>query len=549
MKVWPVLVVAVCVLQLITCTTGVTGGIGHEGEARVTGRVVFSDSAEVPTGAAVFINSTDFVTELPSSDKKRKPDAVVDEKGRYTLESVPSGEYLIEITDGGENAVCIPLEVSGNTPEVDLPPDTMRHTGTIRGKLVILSDSAASIFVQIYGMDRIAKVDERTDSFTIADMPEGSYTLRIVSGTGNVSPKDINSISVEPDRITSVGFVYQSTTKEKGYTNKVILNTTSNGVEIEKPVYGFPVLVRLNENNFDFTMVQSDGSDIRFISADGEKLPFEIERLDVDAGVGTFWVRVDTIHVDNDTQFFYLKWGAAPEGPSSNGYAVFDTVIGFQGVWHLGEAGQDTVKDATINGFHGVCYGMESEATFDGAIGNAHFFNGTATYIAMPTTADSRLNFSENGHFSVSAWVWVDTLDDQFHSVVSKSNQLYSLGIDDANNWEFFEFEDENAWVANLSPAQAGIWKHLYAVVRGEDQFLYINGICVDSTAEPIGETRYRVTTDPVTIGKRTTSTVDGWFAGMIDEVRIESVARSEDWIRLCFGNQCEDGMLVNIVD
>jgi len=536
-------------LLFLNCATGVTGGIGHEGEARVLGKVVGSDGGDIPDGASVYINCIDSVADIASSDERRKPDAFVDDKGEFVLDSIAPGRYLIEVSEDDENAVCIPVKVLRSDREITLDEETLQHTGTIRGKLVLLSDSAASIYVQIYGLDRVAKVDARTDSFTIDGMPEGNYTLRIVSETGNLSPKDINSVAVEPDRITSVGFVYQSTSEDEGFTKKVLLNTTADGAAISEDVYAFPVLVRLDEEHFDFSTAASDGSDIRFTGADGEYLSFEMEYFNASEEAGVFWVRVDTVYGDNSKQYFLMKWGTSPEGPSSNGYAVFDTAKGFQGVWHLGEPGMDTIRDATINCFHGIGYGFETGETFKGEIGNAQLFDGASSYIAMPGTAESRLNFAENSRFSVSAWVRIDALENNFLSVVSKSNQLYSLGVDDANNWEFFEFEDENAWVANLSPAEAGVWKHLYAVVENEKQYLYVDGVCVDSTAEPIGETRYRVTTDPVTIGKRTTSTIDGWFNGLIDEVRIESAARSDSWIRLCYANQRNDNSFITLTE
>ena len=40
---------------------------------------------------------------------------------------------------------------------------------------------------------------------------------------------------------------------------------------------------------------------------------------------------------------------------------------------------------------------------------------------------------------------------------------------------------------------------------------------------------------------------IQGWsiFNGLIDEVRVSSIAHSEDWVKLCFMNQKADDALV----
>jgi hypothetical protein len=39
----------------------------------------------------------------------------------------------------------------------------------------------------------------------------------------------------------------------------------------------YPVPVQLNKDNFDFSQARDDGGDLRFATADGKLLPYEIE--------------------------------------------------------------------------------------------------------------------------------------------------------------------------------------------------------------------------------------------------------------------------------
>jgi hypothetical protein len=45
----------------------------------------------------------------------------------------------------------------------------------------------------------------------------------------------------------------------------------------------------------------------------------------------------------------------------------------------------------------------------------------------MPNTANSKLDFSQDGYYTVSAWVYLDTLDGVSHCIVSKGYEQYYL--------------------------------------------------------------------------------------------------------------------------
>ena len=340
------------------------------------------------------------------------------------------------------------------------------------------------------------------------------------------------------------------------YAQSIGLNTAASGANVEGDVRDFPVLIRLNAANFNFNQALADGADIRFTKTDNTFLPYEIERWDPATGLAEVWVKVDTVHGNDNTQTLVMYWGNPNALGNSNGAAVFDTAGGFQGVWHLNERGNEVALDATINHYDGMAYGMPGFTSNSGAIGNARAFDGVSSYITMPNTAGSRLNFPQDGYYTLSAWVLVDTLDIASHVIVSKGYEQYYLRITSWNapspQWEFVEFNETTKWQTTTFPAASKKWTLLTGVRQGSRQFLYSNGVLVDSTIVGWSNVASRNTLNNFSIGRflqQVNVPIPGegydFFKGSIDEVRILNAAQSRDWIRLSYMNQRGDDKLV----
>ena len=110
-------------------------------------------------------------------------------------------------------------------------------------------------------------------------------------------------------------------------------------------MYNFPLLVRLDSTNFDFTQA-IDSSDVRFARADGTHLLYQKERWDSTNKVAELWVLVDTVRSGQSSQYITMYWGKNGVFSKSNPNRVFDTANGFAGVWHLANS---NFNDATPN--------------------------------------------------------------------------------------------------------------------------------------------------------------------------------------------------------
>ena len=90
-----------------------------------------------------------------------------------------------------------------------MPTNTLQTTSGIKGHITpvsqILEDSIQwkaslkSAYVQLFGIDRVAKVDSVTGEFSFKDLPEGRYNLRAFSSDPFSQTAEINGILVSPN--------------------------------------------------------------------------------------------------------------------------------------------------------------------------------------------------------------------------------------------------------------------------------------------------------------------------------------------------------------
>jgi hypothetical protein len=339
------------------------------------------------------------------------------------------------------------------------------------------------------------------------------------------------------------------------YSRRLILNTTATGAGVPGNVINFPVLVRLTANTFNFAQARTSGEDICFATDGGLPLACEIEQWDSVGQRAAVWVKIDTVYGNDSDQSITMYWGNPAALPRPDRGRVFDTADGFQGVWHMGDAAEDSVRDATVNGFSGVSPDTSRPSTGEGVIGNCRVFNGVADFITMPNTAGSKLSFPQEGNYSVCAWVSLDTFDNAPHCIVSKGYEQYFLRLtyfpSNVPMWEFVEFNEAANWQSSRSPATNRQWIMLAGVRQGSGQLLYCNGILVDSTRDSWPQGLSRNTSNNLSIGsflKEVTVPANNgycFFKGSIDEVRILNTAQGADWVRLSYMNQRPDDKLI----
>jgi hypothetical protein len=480
------------------------------------------------------------------------PDSMIDTtdaQGVYRFSNVRPGLYNIQAVNLSTRTRLLisKLDVHGDTTRI--PDATLQGTGAIK---IMLPDSANAIngYIYVPGTELVTFINGvhgfvLLDSVSCGTIPEVKYAVT------NTSSFKVMSFNVAVTAGDTALVVNPSWT----YVKQLNLNTSVYGANITENVYGFPVVIRLNSGNFDFSKANADGSDIRFVKSDNTPLPFEIERFDSMHQQAEIWVKIDTVFGNNSTQAILLYCGTSTSSvtPGSNSAAVFDTANGFAGVWHLGETAGTTVFDATGNHYNGTVSDTAPIAA-NGAIGSCKQFNGVSNYIHVADGAQSKLDFSQTSPHTISAWVNLDTLDSVTHFIAGKSDQQYFLKVYPWTtgdlHWEFTEYYSNEGWHILYFPAVSKTWKFIEGRFDGNVQQLFVDGVLVSDSILYSADSLLRNNAQDFMIGRfNTYSTTKiekyGYFIGKIDEVCVSNVARSNAWTKLCYMNQRADDKLI----
>lgn len=206
----------------------------------------------------------------------------------------------------------------------------------------------------------------------------------------------------------------------------------------------------------------------------------------------------------------------------SGAYSPDDNTVA---LWHLNEAsGATEVTDASGNGHTGTA----SDTTITGKTGKwgkAVEFDGVDDYIEIPD--DVGLDFTST--ISVEAWIKLTDVTAGSQFPVSKGNaEPWNFQTSsDGSEFRFFVRRASDNSYANAGFSTAlltnGEWFHVAGTFNGTDIKIYLNGGLKETT--PFTG-MLKQTSNNVNIGAYNGTA--GWVSGLIDEVRISSVARTE---------------------
>lgn len=552
LKILSIFLCEVLATLFLSCSSNnnpLAGSISQTGNGMVTGTVISTHDAAT-NGVVVTLRLHDYNPGASTaSDSIFLRTTFTDVNGLFKFNSIPADTYTIEGSSSATGQKLLHFNVIINKQETTvLNPDTLKSLGSIRIYLPdTLRNSIDYVYIPGTSFGRAIDVKENDlnyidiDSIPECQIPGVYYIVK----NSLTQPRHIrDSITVVAGETVPITFL------DWAHQKKINLNTSVSGANVTKTITNFPVLIRLNSATFNFDQAQSNGEDIRFTKSDGRILPYEIEYWDAVNKRAAMWVKVDTLRGNDSLQSIILYWGNPHSVDMSTSTAVFDTANGFQGVWHFSDKVNNKAGDATVNGFIGVSPDSARPQNVDGVIGNCRSFNGISQYITMPNTADSKLNFPQNGNYSVSVWVKADTLTDLQQSLVSKGRYQYFLWID-STFWQFWEYQDRKGWEATMQPATPNQWVLLTGIRDGSTQYLYVNGEQVDSVTLK-SDFNLRNTTNDLILGRvhdigniPLTGTGQCTFRGKLDEVRIAGTAYSSEWVRLCYMNQRVDDRLV----
>jgi len=308
--------------------------------------------------------------------------------------------------------------------------------------------------------------------------------------------------------------------------------TGYNGTET---LANFPVLVKLGQIGFSYSQFASpNGDDLRFRDAARNELKYEIESWDP-AGTSYVWVQVPALAKNSS---IWAAWGS-PKLVTKPSYTTDGSVWseGYAAVYHANE-GVSTHKDSTANVRHGTPLG--NTAATAGMVAGADQFDGNGDAVRLPKTFGL---FGGNQSVTVEFWFKAD-------AVAPDTNYGTSPVL--------FQGRGENAWMLTFGDSMAGNslsprlnqggWASPASapgIVTGRWYYFSTTyapsgtnnwKVCLDGTVVSQGTRNGTVTADTLNnqYGGSDESGVgvtNRWFKGAMDEVRVSSVARSDNWL------------------
>jgi hypothetical protein len=527
------------IIALFRCAVNdLTGGGSDLPDKKVvTGKVVSAD--KLPAGnTQVMLIPADFNYINGPSIPAEQIDTT-DSEGVFHFSRCKAGDYNIQAVHLTQRTrlLITGLTVSEDTTRVQV--DTLRSPGTVK---VFFPNEIGPAATWIYfpGTNIAAQKATETDFVVLDSVPAGKIPRVCFLIEGDSVPSAIRYNLVVPSGDTTV-----VAKPAWHYSRQLFLNTKASGANVNQNVVNFPVLVRLNSDNFDFLQAKDKGEDIRFTKPDDTFLPYEIERWDATNKRAEIWVKVDTVAGNDSTQSITMYWGNAAASDSSNGNAVFDTSNNVTAIWHLNQ----NCTDASGNRYNG----MASSATdTPGIIGFCKKFNGNDSIRIAGLLA-------EPSSITLSAWAQLDSASPLFcgSEILSIGDAVFirmdynngSLGTGGAvhasNDTTYSHFG------SGQFLKQSG-W-HLITFTLDEtflSPVLYIDGLKVDGLKTTTGTVlkmpiNYSGAGQNTYIGKHGNGKTGFGFSGRIDEVRVYRTAISADYIKLSYMNQKEKDDLV----
>ncbi len=342
------------------------------------------------------------------------------------------------------------------------------------------------------------------------------------------------------------------------FSTTININTMNTGSTVRADNY--PLLIRLTTDNFPFGLAKGDGSDVRFSTAGGAHLQYDMDFYDSANGEAAFWVLLSELHPNNNQQPFKMYWGKANAADSSNPSAVFGSSNNYAAVWHLGESpagGTDAVKDRTSNNNHATSSGsMTNSDLVDARIGKGIDFDGDDDWL----NAGSHSSLDNLSDLTISVWVYSRSWPNTYPRILEKSNAsrdgLSCFMANNTSNPQYGDrcyalFRDMTSDTTVVRSAAGTVslnqWVHFSVVLdRGSFCRMYRNGVEINYSTNRVGNSS--LISDAsynMYLGNRS----DGirGLDGVMDELRIATTPRSSGWIKYDYHSQKSGQDMVSI--
>jgi hypothetical protein len=427
------------------------------------------------------------------------------------------------IVDHGTGADTDPVEAT-----VNVLAGGMSVAGAING---ITGDSYT------WGNGWVETTDEDYTGQVLSTAEHATSTAGTDTASADLSPNNswqaLSVISLRPAG-TGSGTWYNSCWQ---YRKKLTLNA---GL-VQADVTDFPVLISFTGDSDLAAGARSDFDDVLFTSSDGVTiLDHEIEDYNSTNGDIVAWVKIPSLSSSVDTDI-YMYYGCGTAENQENPPGVWSN--GYNAVYHLHETPADDEvdghKNSVSNSLHLTPKNINAGAGTTDATGRAAGADDFKENLDSLSAGD-HADFTPSDDMTFQAWVKIDT--HRIGKIVYKNHTVdpffsYHMWITDTGHAgsfrPYFQWRNNSSTLRqsnmNTGALSTATWYHLAGVRNVSDLKLYIDGSNSNVTnSTDLTGTLYDSNGDfAVGYDHANVDPIDG----IIDEVRLSSVARSESWL------------------
>ena len=303
----------------------------------------------------------------------------------------------------------------------------------------------------------------------------------------------------------------------------------------------FPVLIKtiMNVNE-----VQSDGDDIVFTDNQGMKLNHEIESYNNITGNLIAWVNVTSLSSLENT-ILWLYYGNSMCPSQQNNEGTWDG--SYYAVWHFNN---NQWRDSTSH-HRDLSDGTNtSTALVDGVIGTCAEFNGT-------NRLQTVIPYTDLKNFALELWIYPESTEHSY-APISKSNNS-EVGYYSYDWYLTTEYDSGSQFMLKV---HAGGWQRLYwdqdagqplntwqyytiNYFNGQDAFGWRHPTPINND-EPEGAAEDSTTaSDMIRIGGM--NDIGSIYLGQVDEIRISTSPRNENWHVTSYNNMINPASFITI--
>lgn len=315
---------------------------------------------------------------------------------------------------------------------------------------------------------------------------------------------------------------------EWAYRKKIVVDASAAGVALPgSPVALVAIPLRLTLANFSFADARPDGADLRFVAGDdATPLKFHIEKFSGPEEMAVVWVLLPAL--GSRPESIWMYHGNPKASPGSDAGGTYDPATA--GVFHF-SVDETLPRDSSAYGNHASASTARSGEP--GVIGSAVSFDSKSAVVipAAPSTAWA----PEHGF---TASLWLRSVSDQQGAVFTQGPFEIALeGKSIVARWK----RPDGTVVAlpGKATVETGTWHHVAVVVTTQRTAIYRDGKLEAELPEGLPGVQ-----GDIVLGAHGDRP---GFAGALDELRVDGLARPAEWIALA-AQQFADSRLATVI-